>query len=331
LLDRAEELEDEAALPDPWLADQRQELGRVLLPDALERPLEQLELALAAHQRRPRLDDVDTEPGTGLQRLPDIDRLGLPLRFDRGRIAVLDRLSRRPVGRPIDKHTADGRRRLQPGRRIDHVAGSHPLALARARAERDQRLTGRDPDPHLQPGTLLRQPVPDRERRPHRPLRIVLVSHRRPEQRHHRIADELLDRAPEPLQLIPKARIVRREQRTHVLGVEPLGARRKADQVGKQDRDHLALLVHGARRSGRQGSTAKRAKRELARHLLDATRAGRHPPSLGHRIRETRPAGSVLPPARPTVPHRSPSRHGEERFTGLTKQPSCACSGHGNS
>jgi len=112
LLDRAEELEDETALTDPRLADQRQELGRALLPDTAERPLEQLELALTAHQRRTRLNDVDTEPGTRLQRLPDLDRLGLTLRLDRGRLAVLDRLSRRPVGLPIDKHTVDGRRRL---------------------------------------------------------------------------------------------------------------------------------------------------------------------------------------------------------------------------
>ena len=57
-----------------------------------------------------------------------------------------------------------------------------------------------DRQPDLDP-LLLAHPVPDRQRRPHRPLRIILMSHRRPEQRHHRITDELLHRPAKPLQL----------------------------------------------------------------------------------------------------------------------------------
>jgi len=69
------------------------------------------------------------------------------------------------------------------------------------------------------------------------------VRHRRPEQRHHRVADEFLDRAPEALQLEAQTGVVRREQRTHVLGVELLGARGEADKIGKKNRNDLALLA----------------------------------------------------------------------------------------
>ncbi len=266
----------------------------MLLPSSLKGVAEGVKFALAAHQRRPRLDDVDTEARTRLERLPNLDRLGLALRLNRGPIAVLDRLPRRTVGRPVDKNAVDRRRGLQPGRRVDHIPGGHPLTLARARAERDQRLARRDPDPHLQLGLLLRHPVPNRQRRPNRPLRIVLMRHRRPEQRHHRIADELLDRAPEPLQLGTEAGVVRGEECPHVLRVHRLCACGEADEIGEEDSDDLALLVHEARRSGHQGSAAEREKRELPRQLLAAARADRHQPSLGHRVREARPLGSAL-------------------------------------
>ncbi len=62
--------------------------------------------------------------------------------------------------------------------------------------------------------------IADRERRAHRALGIVLVCDRRAEQRHHRVADELLDRAAMAFELRAHARVVRTEQRVDVLGVE---------------------------------------------------------------------------------------------------------------
>ena len=87
-----EQLGDEAALADPGHADERDELRGLLSPRARERVGEQAALALAADERRPQpLLDVAAEARAGGDRLPDPDRLGLPLRLDRRRLAVVDR------------------------------------------------------------------------------------------------------------------------------------------------------------------------------------------------------------------------------------------------
>ena len=116
-----------------------------------------------------------------------------------------------------------------------------------------------------------------RERRPHRPLRVVLVRHGGAEHRHHGVADELLDRATVGLELVPHARVVRGEQRAHVFRVELLRARSRADEVGEHDRDDLALLAArdsllvehraapGAEARRRPGSPAHSASRSASR------------------------------------------------------------------
>jgi hypothetical protein len=55
------------------------------------------------------------------------------------------------------------------------------------------------------------------------------------------------NRAAEPLELASQALVVRTEDRLDVFGIELLCARREADQVGEQDRHHLALAptLHG--------------------------------------------------------------------------------------
>ena len=70
-------------------------------------------------------------------------------------------------------------------------------------SERDERLAGRDRDPHLEVA-LLPDPVSDRERGAYGTLGIVFVGGRRPEERHHRIADELLHGATPLLELFPE-------------------------------------------------------------------------------------------------------------------------------
>ncbi len=69
------------------------------------------------------------------------------------------------------------------------------------------------------------------------------MSGRRPEEGHHRVADELLDRAAEALELGAEAGVVRAEDRLHVLGIERLRPRREADQVGEQHGDDLAFFA----------------------------------------------------------------------------------------
>ena len=96
---------------------------------------------------------------------------------------------------------------------------------------------------------LLADRVADRERRAHGALGVVLVRDRCAEDGHHRVADELLDRAAVPLELGAELRVVRRERRADVFGVEPFRACRRADEVGEEDRHDLPLLARG--RGGR--------------------------------------------------------------------------------
>ena len=129
-------------------------------------------------------------------------------------------------------------------------------------------------DSHLQVA-LFDDPVPDRERGANGPLGIVLVRGRRAEERHHRVADELLDRPAAPLELGAQPRVVRLEHGAHVLGVELLGPRGEADEVGEEDGHDLALLP---RRLGGllQTGAAARAEARAVRVLVAAAGAGEH-------------------------------------------------------
>jgi hypothetical protein len=86
-----------------------------------------------------------------------------------------------------------------------------------------------------------RSPLANRERRAHGSLRVVLAGGRRAEDRDHRVADELLDRAAPALELGPKPLVVRPQERVDVLGVERLGACSEADEVGEEDGDDFSL------------------------------------------------------------------------------------------
>ncbi len=65
---------------------------------------------------------------------------------------------------------------------------------------------------------------------------------RRAEDAHDCVADELLDCPSVTLELVPQPVVIRRENCANVLGVEPLGASRRADEVGEDHRDDLPLF-----------------------------------------------------------------------------------------
>ena len=186
-------------------------------------------------------------------RLPYTHRLGLALGDDRFCLAQLDRRAARAVGALVHENAVHRRRRLEPRSRVEHVAPGHALPLADACAERDDRLAGGDADPNPQlAGRILlvqeRDRGEDRKTGAHRPLGVVLVGDGCAEERDNGVADELLDRAPVALEHLAKLRVVRLEQRQHVLGVEVLGAARRADDVHENSRHRPPLLVpHGRR------------------------------------------------------------------------------------
>jgi hypothetical protein len=125
--------------------------------------------------------------------------------------------------------------------------------------EQDHRLAGvdRHPDGQAQPGPGLVEPVDGLdhvEGRPHRPLGVVLVGGGHPEHPHHGVADELLDRAAEALDLTPGPVVVGAEAGLDLLGVGLVGLGGEPDQVAEQDADDLALLALPPRRRQRGGA-----------------------------------------------------------------------------
>ena len=98
---------------------------------------------------------------------------------------------------------------------------------------------------------------------------------------HDRVPDELLDRAPVALDLLPQARVVRADARTDVLGVSGFRGGGEADEVAEEDGHDLALLLDRGRRLLGQWRSTERAEGELAGELPTAGRAGRHARSLG--------------------------------------------------
>ena len=124
---------------------------------------------------------------------------GLALRVDRRRLPVLDRTLGGAPRRLADEHAVHRRRRLQPRRRVHDVSRHHRLARLRARREEDERLARVHCDPHVE--AFVDEGVANRERTAHRALGVVLVGGGCSVDGHHRIADELLDPAAEPLEL----------------------------------------------------------------------------------------------------------------------------------
>ena len=200
--DRLHQLVDEPALADAGNADERHELRRPLLACATQGVPHGVELGLAADERRAgAVEEVDTESGTRRSRLPHDDRPLLALDQDRRRRLVLNRLRGGAIGRLVDEDAVHRRCRLEPRSGVDDVSARHSLALGHARSDADERLTGRDRDPELELRAFGEDCLSDRERRTYGALRIVLVRDRRAEERHHRVADELLHGATEALEL----------------------------------------------------------------------------------------------------------------------------------
>ena len=225
VLDGLKQLVDEAALADPRLADERHQLDLAGALRPLERVEQRVELAAPADERRSHAArDVDADARPCLHRLPGLDGLRLAFRLHGLGLAVVDRVARRAPRRLADEDAVDRCVRLEPGGGVDDVPGHHALALLGPRAKRDERLPGVDADAELELGLLVEDPVADRERGADGALRVVLVRHRRAEHGHHGVADELLHRAAEALELVPQAGVVRTEQRAHLLRIHLLGA-----------------------------------------------------------------------------------------------------------
>ena len=195
VLDDPEELVHEAALPDSGNADDGHELRRARGANATEGVAQDSELLIAADEVGTSLvRDVDATTSPRLGRAPDRDRRCLSLRLDGRRLLVLDRVTRGAVRRLVGEDAVDRSRALQASRGVDDVSRGHAFTGFRTCVQPDERLAGGDGDSHLDV-VVPNGPVANGQAGAHGTLRVVLMRDRCAEQRHDRIADELLDRA----------------------------------------------------------------------------------------------------------------------------------------
>jgi hypothetical protein len=273
-IDALEQLPHEARFADSGNADERHELRLPLASRPRERVHEHVQLLLASHERGPPdLAHVCSEPRPRLNRLPHGNRVLLSFRVDRLRVPVVDRAGRRTIRGRVDENPVLGRSGLDAGGGVHDVARGHPLALAGVGAERHERLAGGDPDPHLELAFLL-GPVAHGERGPHRAFRIVLVRDRSAEERHDGVADELLDRAAEALELAAQPLVVTAEEAADVLGIHRLRAVSEVDEVAEEAGDDFALLA--PRGDAAEFRPASRAEAGVFGVLAPAVRTDLH-------------------------------------------------------
>jgi hypothetical protein len=166
-----------------------------------------------------------------------------------------------------------GGRRLEPRGSVDHVARRHSLAFRGTSSEGDQRLPGRDADPDFEL-PFFDECVANCEGRTHCSFWVVLVRSRCPEDRHHRVADELLDGPAAALELGPHAAVVRSENPPHVFGVHALDARREPDEIAEEAGDDLALFARRSLHFERRCTA--RAETSIVRVLPAAARTDLH-------------------------------------------------------
>ena len=204
-------------------------------------------------------------------------------------------------GRLADEHAAGRCDRLEPGRGVDEVAGDHPLSFG---PDRDRGLTGQhaDPDREVDAGLAPkgRDHVDELEGRPDRALGVVLVGDRGAPQRHHGVADELLDGAavavddhPGPLE-IPVLEVA------HRLRVAARGQRREPDQVGEQDRHDASL-----------GGTPAPRVAGVARPLTGAARSAVAAPGSSRSVPQNFAPGRIAAPHTGQAPRALPALEAE--------------------
>ena len=220
------ELFRQPGLPDPCGAEQREHVADPLRDDVLERSAKALLLTDPPDERRIEMPREGSSGRVHGHEPKGGHRLALPFQLER-----FDRLHRHGVPHERERLGADQdlarRGRLfEPGCHVDRIAryerlalAGHDLARVDARPERQR---------YRQLLAERRQPIADLGYRSHCPQRVVLVSDRDAEHRHHRVADELLHRAAVPFHDQPDLLEVPAHRAPHRLGVEPFPERGRA-------------------------------------------------------------------------------------------------------
>ena len=264
-------LERDSRLADSGRAEHRDEVAPALVHDPLPNTGEHCELAISPDHRHLGGGALP-DRCRGVNGQPRLDRSLLPLRNDGLRRTVLDRAAGSDVRLLSDEHGPDRGRGLQPRGSVDDVSRDERLTALGARIECDDRLARVDGDTELEPFAL--RPVADGERSADGALGIVAVRHRRTEDSHDRVPDELLDAAAVTFELAADAFVVRNEECSHVFGVELLGTRGEPHEIHEEDRHEAPFLATA--REGVERRAACVAELRIVRVLLTTARTGEH-------------------------------------------------------
>ena len=272
------ELPRETGLADSRVAVDDHERGPPGVLGDVEELLDQAQLAFPADQRC--LQTVGTlgTPARGHDRTdrPERQRVGLALELVAAHVDVGDRRGGEQPGRLVDPDLAGLGYPLDPGRGVDSVTGHHAFVGC---ADGDRHLAGDDADPDGQAGqadvlTQGRHAVDQLEPGTNRPLGVVLVCGGHAPHRHHRVADELLDRAAVPRDDLTTLLEVAGQQLTDLLLVAVLREGGEPDEVAEHHTGH-ATAGHGRGRdlTGRRAAlrSAAPAAEAGTRHQLGPT------------------------------------------------------------
>ncbi|HEY8627164.1 MAG TPA: hypothetical protein VIL56_02545 [Gaiellaceae bacterium] len=234
-----------------------------MLADAVaERVVDQLELPLAAHHRRVEVPRERKGLRPYRHEAECVQRFRLALERERRERLSLHRVpheSKRLLPDP-DLSRLGGL--LEARRNVDRVPRREPLLRAdydfagvHADAKRQRRR-----EVTLQLLVELSDRLPHLARGAHSSERVVLVQYRHSEDGHHRVADELLDRASVPLDHAAHRLEVAGHHPTETFRVEPFAERRRAAHVAEDNRDGLALLALDGRRNERGRARVAKAR-----------------------------------------------------------------------
>ena len=241
-------LVDQPALADASWTEQCEQMTAAFVHDEAECLLEAAQLAFASDERRVEATCVPGGLRVDAQQAECGHPTGLSFesqRFDR---LDLDGIAHQPIRLCTDQDLARDRGLLETSRDIDRVAGDECLARVRATGHHLARV-----DPGAQDdgdavgticfGTQLGQPFPDLSRGPDGPQGIVLMQGRDAEDRHHCVADELLDRSPVTFEHLAHDGEVAAQQAAERLGIVGLAQGGGTGDVGEDDRNRLARFA----------------------------------------------------------------------------------------
>jgi hypothetical protein len=199
-----------------------------------------------------------------------------------------EEVRRGAVCRLTDDNPVDGGEGLEPRGGVHRVAGYQVVAVPVGGNDQDGSRV--DPDAGVKVEAQDGDTLEDPQRRPDGPLGVVLVGGPGPEEGHDPVAEEPIDKAAVPCDLVCQDVVVREKEGMNILGIQGLAAGGESREVGEQDGNGLAFLARGDRDGGK-GHCARATEPEAIRVRGAAGRAGRH--ALEHRAERSSGEGDV--------------------------------------